>query len=172
MPASEIDDIFASKGKKSSLPVPSTSSSQPPSEKLKIRKKKKSPKQKDQVTNEQPTAEAEKSSKSSATKRRIPETVLDPSAPAKTKGKPNAPSSETSVPKAKKRKLGKDEEERFRDSRGTGPSMFSVMFLLVYLHDTLHFRKEDRGGFCYLQRGRTWYYRHRRRWVFFPYRHK
>lgn len=158
MPASEIDDIFAS-----AHPFASTSSQPPSSEKPNKKKKRKSAKL--QVSSQKVSPEVREQSGSP---RRIPETILDPSArPAavSVKGKQLSQPSTAPVQKSKKRKLEKDDEQRFKDSRGSGPSMSLVPFLHLYLHELYHFRTEDGGRFCYLQGGRTWHHGDRRRSV-------
>ena len=126
MSASEIDDIFAFKGKKVALTVASPSS-QLSTVKPKKRKNKNRTHQSQQVSSEQGTAEVEKPSDM---KRRVPETVLDPSVRVASVRTKDAKASQPSGSATKKRKLEKD-EERFRDSRGTGPSMFLVMSFSV-----------------------------------------
>lgn len=110
MPASEIDDIFSSKGKaKVSQPVASSSTAPP-------KKKKKDKKRKREVD---PPSDEPKPSKP---KRTIPETIIDPSvqlaASAPPAKRPKKAKSTEAVKAA-----GKESEARFKDSRGTGPSI-------------------------------------------------
>ncbi|OAX44761.1 hypothetical protein K503DRAFT_2967 [Rhizopogon vinicolor AM-OR11-026] len=107
MPTSEIDDIFSAKGKakavQSLTPLPSVD------ENKKKRQKKKdklyTPKEIDPKTQK---------------KRPAPETVVDPSSKSSTTSKrPKLDVSTSSQPSHEKRK----DEDRFKDSRGTAPSM-------------------------------------------------
>jgi hypothetical protein len=96
---SEIDDIFATKGKINAPTHPL-----PP-------KKKKKTKTEKQDVKPAPVEEAPHS-------RPVPETIADPSAVSHTP-KRRRKDSESNVPS--KRKKATEEEELFKDSRGTGP---------------------------------------------------
>ncbi|KZT06859.1 DUF1764-domain-containing protein [Laetiporus sulphureus 93-53] len=133
MPPSEIDDIFASKGKlvpASALP--------PESHADKKKKKKKSEKRKreleDDTKNENPA------------KRRAPETVLDPSirTPAAVSHRSDAKVHKSVKVSTKKPKLDKEEEERFKDSRGSGPRRKTEEGFAIYKVDELGIT--DEGG--------------------------
>ena len=135
MPVSEIDAIFASKGKPSVPPTPKASSSSS----LLSEKKKKKKKDKDKGKGKE--KDSEKSAKrkrddddeedaapSKPPKRQVPETVFDPSAslPSAKKSKPLKADKSAAVTKVKKPKKDREEEQRFKDSRGTGPRMCSA----------------------------------------------
>ena len=115
MPAgSEIDDIFAAKGsagRKRKAGTASDADQMPavPSSSSSSSKKKKKDKKRKRVDDSPPHTDPPPQ------KRRLPETVIDPST-----AKPPPPK----PPKAasKRKKLDKDDESRFKDSRGTGPS--------------------------------------------------
>ncbi|KAI0670014.1 hypothetical protein C8Q78DRAFT_1038748 [Trametes maxima] len=136
MPASEIDAIFATKGKSSAAaPAAASSSSQAP-EKKKKKKKDKSAKRKrdeaDAVPEDAPTT--------TPLKRKVPETVFDPSlgVPDVKDGKVRRPDQPTAAaPKAKKHKKAREEEERFKDSRGTGPRRKTEEGFSIYKEDEL-----------------------------------
>ncbi|KAJ3511210.1 hypothetical protein NMY22_g15726 [Coprinellus aureogranulatus] len=91
---SEIDDIFASKGKAKAADAP------PPEKKKKKSNKKAAP------TKPEP---------SSSQKRPAPETVVDPSVQIPQKRQKVPPKA------ASKSKQDREDEEDFKDSRGTGP---------------------------------------------------
>ncbi|KAJ7630740.1 hypothetical protein FB45DRAFT_916447 [Roridomyces roridus] len=111
---SEIDDIFAKR------PVPSTSAVPPPKKKSKTKAKAPSP---------------VSSSSSSSKKRPAPETILDPS---------------TRPPPPKKVKVDKppvdqkEETEKFKDSRGSGPRRKTEEGWSIYKEDELGIG--DEGG--------------------------
>lgn len=101
---SEIDDIFASKGKqkvKPADPAPTATDNN----KKKKKKKKKKPE----------TAPVEEAS--SSKKRPVPETVVDTSVQIPQKRQKVRPAPE----KATKSKKEQEDEQDFKDSRGTGP---------------------------------------------------
>ncbi|KAF5337324.1 hypothetical protein D9611_003312 [Ephemerocybe angulata] len=106
---SEIDDIFASKGKTSAIPTPSPAAPAPS-----LKKKKKS-KKKAQKAPTPPPAPVEE--KATSKKRPAPETIVDPSLSVTQKRQKVRPPPEQTA-KAKK---DKDDEDDFKDSRGTGP---------------------------------------------------
>lgn len=124
MAKSEIDDIFASKGKgKATQSV--VSSSTPPVKKHKKDKKK------------NPGVDPAKIDKDATTKKRpAPETVVDPSTriPSAKRAKVSITTS-TNPSNSVKTAKGKGDEDRFKDSRGTGPRK-SSLFLLISPHLT------------------------------------
>lgn len=127
MPASEIDDIFASKGRSSAAaPAASSSSSQAP-------EKKKKKKDKDKLAKRKRDADpdVEEATPSKPPKRKIPETVFDPSAaigaPSAKEGRPRKAAA--IVAKAQKPKKDREEDGRFKDSRGTGPRKYTSIHL-------------------------------------------
>ncbi|OCH96517.1 hypothetical protein OBBRIDRAFT_809026 [Obba rivulosa] len=131
MPASEIDDIFASKGQ--GVPAtPTPSSSVPPKKKKKDRgaKRKREPEPEDDAPSKPPA------------KRPAPETVLDPSVrPAA--AAPRPPKALAAASK-KRPKAGREDEERFKDSRGAGSRRTTEEGWAVYKEDELGIT--DQGG--------------------------
>ncbi|KAF9240915.1 hypothetical protein BU15DRAFT_45434 [Melanogaster broomeanus] len=133
MPASEIDDIFASRGKgyvvsKTAQVLPSL-----PEKKVKKKKNKKS----SPVEEAQPASSKSTPSESKFSKKRsAPETVIDPSI--------------QSVPKKRPKSVGsskgqsKGDEERFKDSRGSGPRRKTEEGYSIYYEDELGI--SPRGG--------------------------
>ncbi|KAL0575987.1 hypothetical protein V5O48_005987 [Marasmius crinis-equi] len=127
MPPSEIDDIFASKGKAKvvSKPAPeSSSTSKPKPEKKRKRKQ----------------------AASTLTTSSAPETVVDPSIqlPSSKRQKVVKESVELKV-KTKPSKMDKTEDEaRFKDSRGTGPRRKTEEGWSVFKEDELGIN--DEGG--------------------------
>ncbi|KAI0079581.1 DUF1764-domain-containing protein [Panus rudis PR-1116 ss-1] len=129
MPASEIDDIFAAKGK----PKPA---SPPPADSVKKKKKKKNKRKRDEA--DEQTAGEDKQ----PAKRKVPETVVDPSTRL---APPSKPSKSTARPeKQQKSKAQREEEDRFKDSRGTGPRRTTEEGFLIYKEDELGISRE--GG--------------------------
>ncbi|KAJ7169684.1 hypothetical protein C8R46DRAFT_1089652 [Mycena filopes] len=116
----EIDDIFAKR------PIASTSTL-PPQKTTSSKKKKEKTKEK-QAPESAPAA-------SSSKKRPAPETIIDPS---------------TRPPPPKKTKVDKpipadkDDTERFKDSRGSGPRRKTEEGFLIYKEDELGIG--DEGG--------------------------
>ncbi|KAG8699331.1 hypothetical protein FRC09_006684, partial [Ceratobasidium sp. 395] len=111
---SEIDDIFASKPK--SKGKTKEAEENPPKDTVSSKKKRKKKKKADVA--EPPTGPEPEVVPVAGEKRKMPETVVDPSL--------------VTEPKAKKKKDGKknksdttraenSDDERFKDSRGTGP---------------------------------------------------
>ncbi|TBU35129.1 hypothetical protein BD311DRAFT_745623 [Dichomitus squalens] len=150
MPASEIDDIFASKGKLPAAAPPKASSS---SALLSDKKKKKKIKDKGEVGDKPVRRKREDSNEDPApsvpSKRKVPETVFDPSVtlPSTKSNKSKAPrveKTEGGVPKAKKAKKDREEEDRFKDSRGTGPRRKTEEGFSIYKEDELGIT--DQGG--------------------------
>lgn len=144
---SEIDDIFAAKPKgnaKPTAPVASTSTipTAEPSKKSKKKRKDKIAKRK---------READDDGDSQPAKRRVPETVLDPSvntqpAAASNKIAPTKSAKAAKLEKlaaggaAKKKrgKIDKEEEARFKDSRGNGPRTCDPPSMSLYTDLSLH----------------------------------
>ncbi|KAF7969232.1 hypothetical protein HWV62_27951 [Athelia sp. TMB] len=132
MPKSEIDDIFASKGKGKPL-EPTASPSLTTQDKKRKKKKKK------QVVDfpEQPVSDA----KSTTKKRAAPETVIDPSIQV------------ASVKRAKKEPskrnpandIAKEAEESFKDSRGSGPRRKTEEGFSIFKEAELGIRDEGGG---------------------------
>ncbi|KAH9898545.1 hypothetical protein C8Q73DRAFT_685183 [Cubamyces lactineus] len=148
MPASEIDEIFASKGKAFSAALPAASSSSPsqPADKKKKKKKDKSAKRKRDDADAGVDAE-EAAAPSKPVKRKVPETVFDPSAAlpsAKESKTRKADKSAPAAAKLKKPKLDREEEQRFKDSRGTGPRRKTEEGFAIYKEDELGIT--DQGG--------------------------
>ncbi|EED78428.1 predicted protein [Postia placenta Mad-698-R] len=139
MATSEIDDIFASKGKAATKPVAS-SSSLPPADKVK--KKKKGTKR---DSNSALGAE-DNAHRVQTVKRPVPETVLDPSArlPAAAPKKSKATKSSDALSGSTKKRKVDEDEEWFRDSRGTGPRRKTEEGWAVYKEDELGIT--DQGG--------------------------
>lgn len=163
MAKSEIDDIFASKGKVN--PSQPSSSSKTPENRDKVTKKSSKKKRKREAAQEvKDTNDAEEHER--PLKRKVPETVVDPSislsAPVKQK-KSAAPEKREGAVKKPKKKGDKDDEERFKDSRGTGPSAFIFLSTSAYLDYDTSFRTEDRRRLPNIQRGRARHFWRRRR---------
>ncbi|THH02916.1 hypothetical protein EW026_g63 [Hermanssonia centrifuga] len=129
MPASEIDDIFAAKGKFN--PTPSTSKLQDPASKKEKKQKKRKRAAQVQADQQPPS-------------RTAPETVIDPSlrlsVPTKQRAKPEA----DDQPEKKRRKSQTEDEERFKDSKGTGPRRKTEEGFSIYKEDELGIR--DHAG--------------------------
>lgn len=151
MPASEIDDIFSGLVKKpsgASQAGPSSSNSRPLLNDQSSSKKKKAKKRKreiDATEGIEPTEEASGSVKPPSTDevadsksrlkklKRVVETVVDPSVVVESSKGTSLPRKvevkTKSNPKVKKAgKDDKDHLERFKNSRGTGPSKLVSMF--------------------------------------------
>ncbi|KAL1952067.1 hypothetical protein VTO73DRAFT_1216 [Trametes versicolor] len=142
MPASEIDDIFASKGRSSAAaPAASSSSSQAPEKKKKKKDKDKSAKRKRDAD-----PDVEEAAPSKPPKRKIPETVFDPlaaiGAPSAKEGRPRKTTA--TVVKAQKPKKDREEDGRFKDSRGTGPRRKTEEGFSIFKEDELGIT--DQGG--------------------------
>ncbi|GBE78318.1 hypothetical protein SCP_0112030 [Sparassis crispa] len=135
MPASEIDEIFASKGK-SSAPKPSSSA---PSTDTPPKKTKKSGKRKREAKGETEVRDESESKKS--TKRRVPETVLDPSAriaaPATSNKSTKLQNIASDSAAKKKSKKAIEVEDRFKDSRGTGSRRTTEEGFAIYKESDL-----------------------------------
>ncbi|KAF8518710.1 hypothetical protein BU17DRAFT_48353 [Hysterangium stoloniferum] len=161
MSTTEIDVIFASKGK-STPAVASSSSSKGkakasldvpeilPAPKKKSKKGKKKKKIHGTIASDQ-DEESKKDDRSTTGQKRKsfePETIVDPSLPVvmKKRKKTAVPEIvEVAVPKKSKAKQGKPEDEaRFRDSRGTGPRRKTEDGFSIYKEDELGIG--DEGG--------------------------
>ncbi|CAL1696054.1 unnamed protein product [Somion occarium] len=146
MPASEIDDIFASKGKAKAVPLAGSSSSKPTDSK---KKKKKGKKEQQKAVGKRKREDEEPDVEKGArtTKLKVPETVIDPSAhlavPSKGKSKGDAASTARPLP-SKKPRPDKEDEERFKDSRGSGPRRTTEEGFSIYKEDELGIT--DQGG--------------------------
>jgi hypothetical protein len=121
MPTSEIDDIFAAKGKAKAVelaPLPSV-------------KKEKKKKKKDRPSTSDETKEISRSSESKILKKRpLPETVVDPSfKSSSTSKRPKLDAPVTSQREKIHHETCKEDEDRFKDSRGSGPSKFHLVLL-------------------------------------------
>ncbi|KAJ3488476.1 hypothetical protein NLI96_g2815 [Meripilus lineatus] len=82
-------------------------------------------------------------------KRRVPETVMDPSLSVSSSSKSHKTSKveKLSRPPKKRSKEGKDDdEERFKDSRGTGPRRRTEEGYAIYKEDELGINPQDGGG--------------------------
>ncbi|KIJ21617.1 hypothetical protein PAXINDRAFT_123590 [Paxillus involutus ATCC 200175] len=133
MPASEIDDIFASKGKAN---IVSKSPPIRPSfpEKKKKKKKKAS------------STPVEESTSLSSKKRSAPETVVDPSVQSVFKKRlKSAASSNPTQPSSKDQ--FKEGEERFKDSRGFGSRRKTQEGYNIYNEDELGMSARGGGEF-------------------------
>ena len=117
MGRSEIDDIFAAKKstvKVTAQPVASTST---PTNAAGPKKKKKDKKRKRQVEEAQEPAPNEETPR----KKRVVETIHDTSSAVPPVSKAVRPGKVVSVAKPKAAKKEKEDLDRFKDSRGTGP---------------------------------------------------
>ncbi|KAI0757115.1 hypothetical protein C8Q80DRAFT_1265087 [Daedaleopsis nitida] len=134
---SEIDAIFASKGKSPLVAPPEASSSSS----LLSEHKKKKKKDKEKSAKRKRDDEPEDAAPAKPPKRQVPETVFDPSIglpSTTTKGKAaNAEKTSSVATKHKKPKKDREEEERFKDSRGTGPRRKTEEGFLIYKEDEL-----------------------------------
>lgn len=173
MPASEIDDIFSGLVKKPSGALqagPSSSNSRPLLNDQSSSKKKKAKKRKRETDATEPiqstkeasgsvkppsAAEVAETKSRSKKLKKVVETVVDPSVIAESSKGSSLPRKADvkikSNPKVKKAdKDDKDHLERFKDSRGTGPSAFSS-FTPGMGSDDDHFtgRKTEEGFMIY-----------------------
>ncbi|KAF9068080.1 hypothetical protein BDP27DRAFT_849017 [Rhodocollybia butyracea] len=131
MAKSEIDDIFASKGK--ALPIASSSTVSKPTKKDKKRKRKAE------------TAAVENPSSSS---KKVPETIIDPSAsiPSAKRQKVAKSSEKATKGIAETKKSAKEDEYKFTDSRGSGPRRKTEEGWSIYKADELGLKDDDEGG--------------------------
>ncbi|KAG2023322.1 hypothetical protein CC2G_000987 [Coprinopsis cinerea AmutBmut pab1-1] len=136
---SEIDDIFASKGKAKQIVTEHPKDLSDPSSSKKKKKKSKDKSKPDPAPANQPKE------KESSKKRPAPETIVDPSqqvASAK-RHKPNT-ALDGDGKKSKKKKVDKEEEEKFKDSRGTSGRRTTEEGWTIYNEDELGISHE--GG--------------------------
>ncbi|KZV63283.1 DUF1764-domain-containing protein [Peniophora sp. CONT] len=152
MPASEIDNIFASKGK----PQASSSTSTTPT--VEKKKKKKDKKRKHADTAPVPSADDPPAKSKKARTAPVPETVVDTSsallsapaivAPAKKSKTSGSLLKKAAAAKSssgsKKNADADDDEGRFKDSRGTGPRKKTEEGFSIYKEDELGI--QDEGG--------------------------
>ncbi|PBL00748.1 DUF1764-domain-containing protein [Armillaria gallica] len=132
MPISEIDDIFAAKAKPS-LPATSSSSSST------MKKSKK--RRRDHTT------DSTNDNHEPPPKKRVPETIVDSSSfivSAPKRIKQTKGSDRSKIKPTKSKKDSKDTEERFKDSRGSGPRRKTEEGWSVYKEDELGMTNE--GG--------------------------
>ncbi|EKM60950.1 uncharacterized protein PHACADRAFT_24178 [Phanerochaete carnosa HHB-10118-sp] len=144
MPASEIDDIFAaSKEGATAKSAPQPSTSQAPE---KEKQKKKSVKKRKRGAEGKSTADESESAEQPA-KKRVPETVVDPSLQlaASLKKRSKQPKPEQLTETKNKPKVDREEEERFKDSRGTGPRRKTEDGFLIFKEDELGINAESGG---------------------------
>lgn len=113
----EIDDIFAGKSKAKGKAKEVEPSAPEPAPLPKKKKKKKSKKivMEEELVKEEPPAPV------AGTKRKLPETVVDPSLAVEAQAK-KSKSGKKEGKKAEGQRQENSDDERFRDSRGTGPS--------------------------------------------------
>ncbi|KAJ1308751.1 hypothetical protein OPQ81_004442 [Rhizoctonia solani] len=136
----EIDDIFSGKAKgkpKEAEPKPTPAPQIVSKDKKKKGKKGIKPEAPEKDLVDQP-GPAEVSAASTGTKRKAPETVVDPSLGVEAKSK-KAKSS-----KERKSAVVDSDDERFRDSRGTGPRRRTEEGYAIYKEDELGIN--DEGG--------------------------
>ncbi|GJE86010.1 DUF1764 domain-containing protein [Phanerochaete sordida] len=139
MPASEIDDIFASKKQGAAAkPVAGPSSSKAPAK----QEKKSSKKRKREAAGK--SAAGEQSAEQPA-KKRVPETVVDPSLQlvASSAKRSKQPKAERPAEAQKKAKVSREDEERFKDSRGTGPRRKTEEGFFIFKEDELGINPES-----------------------------
>jgi len=148
MTRSEIDDIFASKGKSKAIQQPISSSSALPGKKKQDKKRKRDSAQ--DTGSPLPTSDLgeEKEAKSPPKKRPAPETVIDPSTRILSAKLAKSDKSAGGRDAIKGRKTDgnsdKDNEERFKDSRGSGPRRKTEEGWAIYKEDELGIG--DKGG--------------------------
>ncbi|KAG2044686.1 hypothetical protein BDR03DRAFT_906881 [Suillus americanus] len=129
MPTSEIDDIFAAKGKAKAIelaPLPSVK---------KVKKKKR----KDRPSTSDKPKEISRSSESKTLKKRLlPETIVDPSFTSSSSSKrPKLDAQVSSQREKVYHETHKEDEHRFKDSRGSGPRRKTDDGLNIYKEDEL-----------------------------------
>ncbi|KAG1755135.1 uncharacterized protein EDB91DRAFT_275006 [Suillus paluster] len=129
MPTSEIDDIFAAKGK---AKVVEHVAPLPP-----VKEKKK--KRKDRPSTSDETKEISRSSQSKTLKKRpLPETVVDPSLKSSSSSKrPKVDALASSQHEKTLHETRKEDEDRFKDSRGFGPRRKTDDGFNIYKEDEL-----------------------------------
>ena len=149
MPASEIDDIFASKGKQKAAVPPKASSSAsvlPDKKKKKKKDKEKSAKRK----REDDAGEGADAAPGKLPNRPVPETVFDPSSGLPSSGKAKVGKTDkpaVGVAKPKRPKKDREDEDRFKDSRGTGPRTFRFIRCPEPSADALPTGRKTEEGF-------------------------
>ncbi|KAG2077153.1 DUF1764-domain-containing protein [Suillus decipiens] len=126
MPTSEIDDIFAAKGKARAVepaPIPSV-------------KKEKKKKRKDKLST---SDEISPSSESKTLKKRpLPETIVDPSFKSSSSSKrPKLDALVSSQREKVYHETRKEDEDRFKNSRGSGPRRKTDDGFNIYKEDEL-----------------------------------
>ncbi|KAH6917243.1 hypothetical protein BKA70DRAFT_1555794, partial [Coprinopsis sp. MPI-PUGE-AT-0042] len=129
---SEIDDIFATKGKAKANP-PATDAPA-----VKKPKKKKSKKQKNDTKDDQPK-DQDLATLSSSKKRKAPETVVDPSQKIEGTSKRQKPNPES------KKSTSKKDEAKFKDSRGMAGRRTTEEGFAIYKEDELNISHEGGG---------------------------
>ncbi|TFY79730.1 hypothetical protein EWM64_g4288 [Hericium alpestre] len=145
MPTSEIDDIFASKGKaKAVQPIASISTALPPQRKKKKDKKRK----RDGEVEASHAVESDAAAKPPKAKRPVPETVVDSSsqlapAPSAKWPKVDKVSRMAGVKRPKAAEKVIDDEARFKDSRGIGPRRKTEEGFSIFKEDELGIRPES-----------------------------
>ncbi|CAE6436718.1 unnamed protein product [Rhizoctonia solani] len=137
----EIDEIFSGKTKAKGKLKEAEPSSTPKDKVISKKKKSKKPTKsgslaKDSVGHDEPV---EIPTASTAAKRKVPETVVDPSTEVESKSKKLKPSKQ-----GKKSAVVDSDDERFRDSRGTGPRRKTEEGFFIYKEDELGIN--DEGG--------------------------
>ncbi|KAG1783798.1 hypothetical protein EV702DRAFT_1055550 [Suillus placidus] len=124
MPTSEIDDIFAAKGKAKAIELA-------PLQSVKKEKKKK---RKDRPSSDESKEISRSSDSKTLKKRQLPETVVDPSfksSSSSKRAKLDAPVS------SQHEKIYHEDEDRFKDSRGSGPRRKTDDGFNIYKEDEL-----------------------------------
>ncbi|KAF9015306.1 hypothetical protein BDQ17DRAFT_1340825 [Cyathus striatus] len=137
---SEIDDIFASKGKAKDILLPLPSSSQPLKSKSSTDPAKKQTKQKRKKKSDKPLqTDVVHSEISSSRKRPLPETVIDTSLPTS-----NAKRRKPDQTGIALKKTTDSEQDKFKDSRGSGSRRQTDEGWSIYKEDELGISNE--GG--------------------------
>ncbi|KII93229.1 hypothetical protein PLICRDRAFT_100395 [Plicaturopsis crispa FD-325 SS-3] len=146
MPISEIDDIFSKgKGKAKAPPPVASTSALPADHKKKKDKKKKKSQKSDEPAPIDPVQPERK-------KRPAPETVIDPSTlmPAAAPPPKRAKLDDAAKRKKVTKSASKEEEDRFKDSRGSGPRRKTEEGFAIYKEDELGIVDEGGGMVKYL----------------------
>lgn len=140
---SEIDDIFASKGKAKAKAAP------PPDFSVTAEKKKKKKKDKKKKPRAAPALVELKGNPASTKKRPLPETIVDPSVLPASAKRPRTDANAAAFSKRPKIKKDAKEKEQVRDSRGTRPSKHPVSFLSTTVLIKLAGRRTEEGWNIY-----------------------
>ncbi|KAM5535361.1 hypothetical protein V8D89_010883 [Ganoderma adspersum] len=152
MSTSEIDVIFASKGRPPpSTPSTASSSSSLLSDKAKKTKKKRKTKDEDKPLKRKRRETDDFPAPPKLAKRKVPETVFDPSValPSANQGKTaKAEKSGVNAVKSKKPKKAREEEDRFKDSRGAGPRRKTEEGFAIFKEDELGITDQAGGQYC------------------------